>query len=232
MTIVITGASQGIGRSLALAFAAEPQARLALLSRNVAKLDRVAADCRALGAEADVFPCDVTDEEAVHKTAAAVLARWGAPGVLANVAGAFEPGGFRTMKLTRFREQIETNLTSAFLVTQAFIEPMIENGGGHIFFMGSVASIQGYPGGAAYCAAKHGLLGLARVVRAETLDKGVRVTSILPGATLTPSWGQTDLPAERFIPPESVAEATVAAWKLSERAVVEEILIRPQLGDI
>ena len=230
--VVITGASQGIGQAVAEAFAQEPEAHLALIARSQDKLDAVAARCRACGAEAAVFPCDVTDDAAVHRTAAAILARWGAPDVLVNNAGFFQPGAVRETTAELFRRQVAVNLTSAFVVTQAFLEAMVAQGRGHLFYMASVASIRAYEGAVAYCAAKHGLLGLARVVREETKTLGLRVTTLLPGATLTPSWGSVDLPEERFMPPVDVARAIVDIYHLSDRTVVEEILLRPQLGDI
>jgi len=230
--VVVTGASQGIGQAVAEAFAQEPAARLALVARSKEKLDAVAARCRALGAEAGVFPCDVTDDAAVHRAAEAILARWGAPDVLINNAGLFQGGTVAETSADLFRRQVAVNLTSAFVVTQAFLKPMTERGRGHLFYMASVASIRAYEGGAAYCAAKHGLLGLARVVREETKKSGLRVTTLLPGATLTPSWDGVDLPEERFMPPEDIARAVVEVYRLSGRTVVEEILLRPQLGDI
>ena len=230
--IVITGASQGIGRAVAEAFAEEPKARLALVARSAEKLDAVAAQCRTRGAEALVFICDVTDDAAVHETAQAILAQWGAPDVLVNNAGLFRPGTVAETSADLFRRQVAVNLTSAFVVTKAFLQPMVERGSGHVFFLGSVASIRAYEGGAAYCAAKHGLLGLARVLREETKPLGLRVTTLLPGATLTPSWDGVDLPESRFMPPEDIARTLIDIYHLSDRTVVEEILLRPQLGDI
>ena len=232
LPVVITGASQGIGAALAEAFAQEPGARVALLARSVDKLKAVAERCRAHGAEALVLPTNVTKEEAVQQAAQTVLDDWGAPDVLINNAGVFQPGSVSETPVQLFRHQVEVNLTSAFLVTQAFLPAMQAAGRGTIFFMGSVASIRAYAGGAAYCAAKHGLLGLARVVREETKALGVRVTTLLPGATLTPSWEGVDLPAERFMPPEDIARTVLDVYHLSDRTVVEEVLLRPQLGDI
>ncbi|MEL6444272.1 MAG: SDR family oxidoreductase [Bacteroidota bacterium] len=232
MIVAVTGASQGIGAAIAEAFAAEHGAQIALLARSRAKLEAVAARCRMRGAEAEAFVCDVTDGVAVAAVAKAVRARFGTADVLVNNAGQFQPGALLDTDAAAFRQQVEVNLTSAFLVTHAFLPSMVERRRGHLFFMASVASLQAYPGGAAYCAAKHGLLGLARVVREETKPLGLRVTTLLPGATLTPSWDGTDLPPDRLMPPEDIAHAVVDAWRLSDRTVVEELVLRPQLGDL
>lgn len=230
--IVVTGASHGIGRAVAVAFAREPKARLALLSRDEGLLRETRSMCRETGADAELYLCDVTDQSAVEDVADAIKGRWGTPDVLVNNAGLFEPGPVRDTTTEAFRRQVEVNLTSAFIVTKAFLEDMIGRGRGHIFFMCSVASIQAYPGGASYCAAKHGLLGLARVLREETREAGLRVTAVIPGATFTRSWEGTGMPEDRFIPPEDVAAAVSHAYGMSSRTVVEEILMRPQLGDI
>ena len=232
-TVVVTGASQGIGAAVAWAFAeAAPGARLALVARNAAKLGALADSLRAAGADAHPFPCDATDADAVDALGAAVLGAFGPPDVVVVNAGAFRPGGLLTMTLDDFRADLDANLTSAFLTTKAFLPALAEARRGHFFYMGSVASTRGYPGGAAYCAAKHGLLGLARTVREETKALGLRVTTLLPGATRTPSWDGTAEPDSRFMPAEDVAAALVGAWRLSDRTVVEEILMRPQLGDL
>ncbi len=232
--VVVTGASRGIGAAIASAFAEAfgAEARLALVARNAARLSDVADGCRAHGAEAEAFACDVTDEAAVAAMAGGVRARWGVPDVLVNNAGAFTPGGVLEMTPADFRAQVEVNLTSAFLVTHAFLGGMVERRAGDVFFMGSVASIQGYPRGVAYGAAKHGLLGLARSLREEVREHGVRVVALLPGATLTESWAGAGLPDSRFIPPEDVARLVVDLHRLSGRTVVEEVLLRPLLGDL
>ena len=232
MIVVVTGASQGIGQAIAEAFAEREGARVALVARTKERLEAVAARCRERGGAPLVVPIDVTDDAAVEKMAVTVREAWGVPDVVVNNAGAFTYAPLDELTLEGFRKQIDVNLTSAFAVTQAFLPSIREQGDGHIFFMGSVASIMAYPGNAGYCAAKHGVRGLARVVREETKDEGVRVTTVLPGATKTPTWDGVDLPDERFMPPEDIAASVVDAYHLSDRTVLEELVLRPQEGDV
>ncbi|MCS3666899.1 NAD(P)-dependent dehydrogenase (short-subunit alcohol dehydrogenase family) [Salinibacter ruber] len=232
MIVVVTGASQGIGQAIAEAFAAEYDARVALAARTRTALEQTADACRTRGGTPLVLPTDVTDDAAVADLAAAVHEEWGPPDVLVNNAGAFTDTPLDELTLEGFRDQIDVNLTSAFAVTAAFLPAMRERGEGHLFFMGSVASLMAYPGNAGYCAAKHGLRGLARTVRAETKDEGLRVTTVLPGATDTPTWDGAGVAEERLMAPEDVAQSVVNAYRLSDRTVLEELLLRPQEGDV
>jgi short-subunit dehydrogenase len=103
---------------------------------------------------------------------------------------------------------------------------------GHVFNMCSIASIKAYPNGGSYAISKFALLGFSKVLREELKEFNVRVTAVLPGATRTASWDGVDLPEDRFMRAEDVAETVFSAYSISERSVVEEIIIRPQLGDI
>lgn len=231
--ILITGASQGIGAAIARVFAAEVAgARLALVARNARNLRSVAAECGKLGAEAAVFACDTSDERAVAKMARAVAKRFGAPDVLINNAGAFVRAAFEETGTADFDRMIAVNLRSAFLVTKAFLPAMRERKSGDIFLMSSIAGLGAYPDAAAYCAAKFGVTGLAKVLRAETKADGVRVCCVHPGATWSPSWSGSGVAAERIMPAEDVARVFLDIHRLSRRTVVEEIVLRPQLGDL
>jgi NAD(P)-dependent dehydrogenase (short-subunit alcohol dehydrogenase family) len=231
MFVVITGASQGIGAAIAEAFAAEPDCRLGLLARRHDRLEAVATRCRSQGAAAECFVCDVTRTDDVARVADDLLGH-GVPDVVVNNAGRFEPGSVLDTSAEQFRAQLEVNLVSAFLVTRAFLPSMRRAGQGHLFYLGSVASLQAYPGGAAYCAAKHGLLGLARAVREETRDCGIRDTTLLPGATWTPSWEGAPVPEDRMMPATDLGRTVVELHRLSTRSVAEEIVLRPQRGDV
>jgi NAD(P)-dependent dehydrogenase (short-subunit alcohol dehydrogenase family) len=121
---------------------------------------------------------------------------------------------------------------SAFYMCRELVPAMQEARRGHLFFMASVASFKGYPTGLAYGVSKHAMLGLARSLREELKPDGIRVTTLMPGATFTPTWDGADIPEERMMPAEDIAAAVVSAYTMSPRTVVEEILLRPQLGDL
>ena len=231
--ILITGASQGIGAAIARVFAKEvPGVRLALVARSEKNLARVAQACVKLGATTAVFACDVSDENAVAALAGNVAKRFGRVDVLVNNAGKFAGAPFTEMTIAAFDEMIAVNLRSVFLMSRAFAPDMIARGRGDIFNMSSIAGLSAYPGGAGYSAAKFGVSGLSKVMRAELRDKGVRVCCVYPGATVSPSWNGSGVDESRMMPADDVALAFFDVYRLSRRTTVEEIVLRPQRGDI
>ena len=231
--ILITGASQGIGAAIAKVFAREiPGVRLALVARHAQNLATVARACAKAGATAEAFVCDVSEEAAVAALAAAVTQRYGTVDVLINNAGVFAGAPFAETAVAEFDRIVAANLRSAFLVTRALVPAMLRRGRGDVFFMSSVAGLGAYPNGAAYCAAKFGVTGLAKVLRAETKGTGLRVCCVHPGATWSPSWAASGLKPERIMPAADVARAFLDVYRLSRRTVVEEIVLRPEQGDV
>jgi NADP-dependent 3-hydroxy acid dehydrogenase YdfG len=231
--VLITGASQGIGEAIARVFAQElPGVQLALVARNKQNLALVAKACIKLGAVAESFACDVSDEISVRLMADEVTKRFGAVDVLINNAGQFAAAPFIETSAADFDRMIAVNLRSVFLVSRAFVPAMVKRGRGDVFNMSSIAGLVPFAGDAGYCAAKFGVTGLSKVMRAELKDKGVRVCCVYPGATASPSWKGSGMSEARMMPAEDVARAFLDIYRLSRHTVVEEIILRPQQGDL
>lgn len=233
--VLITGASQGLGEALALAYARRHRGvRLALVARSAANLERVAIRCEKLGASAHGFVCDVTDEAAVARLPAAVAKRFrgAAPDIVVNNAGAFAPATFADTTPAVFDAMISVNLRSAYLVTRAFLPAFQPRRSGDLVFISSICGKIGLAGCAAYTAAKHGLTGLAAALRAETKGSGLRVIAVHPGAINTPIWENSAVPREKLMSAAGVAEAVVSLTSLPADTVAEDILLRPGPGDL
>lgn len=220
--LVVTGGTKGIGRAIADRFIAEGFEAI-VCARSV---DGVK------GPGLLPIAADLSTRSGVN-TLLAYIQSVGRPvDVLVNNTGIFLPGEIHQEAEGTFETLMNTNVASAYHLTRGLVGDMISRRQGHIFMMCSTASITAYTNGGSYCISKFALLGMSRVLREELKPHDVKVTAILPGATLTASWEGTDLPEERFMKAEDVANSAWAAYSLSKSAVVEEILIRPQLGDI
>lgn len=152
--------------------------------------------------------------------------------VLVNNAGFFVPGEISTEPEGTLESMMNANLFSAYYLTRGLATGMKQNKLGHIFNICSIASIKAYANGGSYSITKFALLGLTKCLREELKPFNIRVTAVMPGATKTASWEGVDLPDERFMKSEDVADVVYASYSISTRSVVEEILIRPMLGDI
>lgn len=226
-TLFITGGSRGIGLAIAKRFHDEG-AHVTICARGEEALEDARDAMPGLRAHA----CDMAKRADVERFADTVLAETGTPDVLVNNAGAFLPGGIGSEAEGTFDAMIAVNVASAYHLTRALLPGMIARGSGTILNICSTASITPYPNGGSYGIAKHALHGFSRTLREELKHHGIRVVALLPGATLTDSWAGAGLPASRFMPAEDVAEAAFMAWRMSPRTVVEDILMRPMLGDI
>ncbi|MDJ0367958.1 SDR family oxidoreductase [Hymenobacter sp. H14-R3] len=229
--VVITGGSQGIGRALVLSFLAAGYA-VVTCARNPEDLAALVAE--QPGAALHTLPADLGQLADCQRFADFVLGLGQPLAALLNNAGAYVPGRFQDEPAdgSRLREMLNVNLLSAYDVTRMLLPTLLRQGRGHIFTICSTASIMPYPNGGSYGVAKFALLGFTKTLREEVKAQGLRVTAVLPGATRTRSWDGVDLPDARFIDPADVAAAVLGAFQLSPHAVVEELLIRPQLGDL
>jgi NAD(P)-dependent dehydrogenase (short-subunit alcohol dehydrogenase family) len=226
-SVVVTGASRGIGLAIAKRFHADG-AQVTICARGQAALEDAIDAMPGLRAHA----CDMARRDDVERFADTVLADSGTPDVLVNNAGAFLPGGIGSEAEGTFDAMIAINVASAYHLTRALLPGMIARGSGTIVNVCSTASITPYPNGGSYGIAKHALHGFSRTLREELKHHGIRVVALLPGATLTDSWAGAGLPEARFMPAADVAEAAYMAWRMSPRTVVEDIVLRPMLGDI
>ncbi|MBC8155175.1 MAG: SDR family oxidoreductase [Bacteroidetes bacterium] len=220
--IVVTGGTKGIGRAVVDRFVREGfDAVVCARSTN-----------DVIGPNRIPFSADLSVRAEVSQLVDFVKALDRPVTVLVNNTGVFLPGQMHNEAEGVLEKTIETNVYSAYHLTRGLVGDMITRRHGHIFMMGSTASITAYTNGGSYCISKFALLGMSRVLREELKPHGVKVTTLLPGATLTASWEGTDLPEDRFMKPEDVADTIWGAFSLSKSAVIEEVLMRPQLGDI
>ena len=233
--MVITGGSQGIGRALVLRFLAAGYT-VATCARQPAALAALAAEATRQhpAAPLHTLPADLSEHAECQRFADFVLSLSQPLAAVVHNAGAYVPGRFQDEPAdgSQLRQLLAANLLSAYDLNRALLPTLLAQGRGHVFTICSTASLKAYPNGGSYSIAKFALLGFTKTLREEVKDQGLRVTAVLPGATLTRSWEGAGLPAERFIDPADVAEAVLNAFQLSGRTVVEELLIRPQLGDI
>jgi short-subunit dehydrogenase len=231
--IVVTGGTKGIGRAVVDKFTSEGF-DVALCARNKEDLAKAEAEIKNLGRGVNVFikSVDMADQKQVKSFTDFVENLNRPVDVLVNNAGYFLPGSISTEAEGTLESMIHANLYSAYYTTRGLVHKMKERKDGHIFNICSIASIKAYSNGGSYAITKFAMLGFSKCLREELKEFGIRVTAIMPGATKTASWDGVDLPEERFMKIEDVADTIYAAYALSKRSVVEEIIIRPQLGDI
>ena len=182
---LVTGASQGIGRACALELA-KSGATVALAARNEAKLAEVAAEITAAGGQAAAFALDVASEESIKTGAKAILDRYGKVEILVNNAGITRDGLMMRMKRADWDDVLGTNLTGAFLLTQALLPAMLRNRWGRIVNITSVVGRTGQAGQVNYAASKAGLIGFTRSLAREVASRNVTVNAVAPGYIETP----------------------------------------------
>jgi NAD(P)-dependent dehydrogenase (short-subunit alcohol dehydrogenase family) len=181
---VVTGASKGLGKAIALALAGQG-AQLALAARNRDELEAAADAVRAAGGDAAAFPADVTDEAQVEKLAGEVRARFGKVHILVNNAGTNVRKNITEFTLDEWRRVMDTNLTGVFLMCRAFVPLMKGSGYGRILNLCSTMSHIALPQRTAYCASKAGLLGFTRALALELAEERITVNGIGPGPFAT-----------------------------------------------
>ena len=207
---------------------------IAICSRSEEDLKERAAALKAKYPDQDCLTqmADMRKKADVIAFADFVKSNWKEIDILINNAGVFLPGEIAKEEDGQLETMIETNLYSAYYLTRALLPTMTPQKKGHIFNICSIASQIAYPNGGSYSISKFALLGFSKVLREELKEQGIRVTSILPGATWSNSWKGVDLPKDRLMQASDVAKTVYSAYTLSQSAVVEDIVLRPQLGDL
>lgn len=231
--IVVTGGSKGIGRAIIERFITAGF-DAATCARNENELSAMKSELQIKNPQAKVFTkaVDMAKKSQVKDFTNFISELDRPVDVLVNNAGYFIPGEISTEPDGTLESMIDANLYCAYHTTRGLIQAMKARKSGHIFNICSIASIKAYANGGSYAISKFALLGFSKCLREELKNYQIRVTAVLPGATKTRSWEASDLPEERFMKIEDIAETIYSAHSISERSVVEEIIIRPQLGDI
>jgi len=231
--IIVTGASTGMGRAIAVGMAAEG-ARLGLVARNGAKLEETAAQARAKGAQVLAFPGDVSDNECAKRVVATVVERFGRVDVLVNNAGTNTfHRNFSDTSVSDWHRVVETNLTGAFLFTRHVLPPMRKAGKGQIINISSGAGLApSAPSGVAYSASKHAIHALTGSINLEERHHGIKACAIAPGETDTPNLNLRPRPPAKadlakMLTPEDIANAVIYVAGQPERVSVELIVINP-----
>ncbi|MDZ4756941.1 MAG: SDR family oxidoreductase [Bacteroidota bacterium] len=230
--IVITGGTRGIGLATVQIFAAGGY-NISFCARNYIMVEKLVEELRESYPNQTFFgfSADITVKEELQLFAKKIIEKFEHIHLLINNAGMFEPGGISTEEEGVFERQIATNVAAAYHLTRAIL-PVMQNNEGNIINIGSTASFTPYVNGGSYCISKFALLGFSKVLREELKPRGIRVTSVLPGATLTDSWEGTILPQSRFMQATHVARALWDVHHLPATTVVEELVMRPMQGDI
>lgn len=233
MNVVITGATKGLGRAIAEKFAADGHTIVAT-SRSEVDLYHLMNDLltRFPQCGVKVMAADLANTQQVKSFAEWILQSQLSPGILINNAGQFIPGSIGNEPEGALENLMQVNLYSAYHLTRALLPAMIAARSGHIFNMCSIASFAAYANGGAYSISKFALAGFSKNLREELKPHQIKVTAVYPGAAMTPSWEGSGVSPHRIMTAGDIADMIVAATKLSPQAVVEDIILRPQLGDV
>jgi short-subunit dehydrogenase len=229
---VVSGASKGIGRAIVEKFASEGY-EVAVCSRSSSNLQALKSELETTyTTKIHVFAADVSLKKEIQDFGKFVLDLRLPVHILVNNAGLFLPGKILEEAEDTLEKLINTNVFSAYHLSRMIVPEMQTLDASHVFNICSIASLMAYPQSGSYSISKFALLGFSKSLRQELLHTNVKVTSVMPGATLTDSWAGVDLPAERFMEAKDVADIIWASYNLSKSAVVEEIVLRPLQGDI
>ena len=233
MNVVITGATKGMGRAIAERFA-EAGYDLIICARSDEDLQKLQKDFSerfpTISVESRI--ADMGDVAQVKDFGKWILDSRFVVDVLINNAGYFVPGAINNEKEGILEKMMNVNLYGAYHLTRSLLPGMMQRKKGHVFNICSIASFKPMADVGAYGISKFALYGFTKHLREEMKPFGVKVTAVLPGATYTASWEESDIDPGRILEADDVAKMVFASSQLSPQAVVEDIIIRPQAGDL
>lgn len=232
---LITGASSGIGKATALAFA-NAGIDVALVSRSQESLEAVANAARDAGVKALAYPLDLAKIEQVRVGIEAIAADFAPVDILVNNAGIGYTGSLTETSLSDWQQVIDLNLTSVFQCILGVLPTMRDQHRGTIINVASIAGQNPFPGWGAYSVSKAGLIALSKTLAAEERDQGIRVVTVCPGAVNTPLWDtdtvQADFNRSAMLTPEIVAQSILHTVLLPEQAVIESVTLMSSAGTL
>ena len=207
---------------------------IAVAGRSKHKLEALQADWNERYPEASiiVYTADLANKEELGAFADTALSNFPSIDVLVNNAGKYEPGVLADEPEGLLEQMIAVNLYTAYHLTRKILPVMKRNMSGHIFNMCSVASLRAYPNGGSYSISKYALMGFSENLREELRPYTIKVTSICPGATFTPSWEGSDIEPGRIMEASDIANMLWSAYNLTPAANVDTIVMRPVKGDL
>lgn len=227
MNAIVTGATKGIGRAVALKLA-EDGYNLSVCSRNEKELCSFVQELELFGIKAVGLATDCSNREDIKRFCEFTTTELGDIDVLINNVGTFLPASLMDEEDDIFEKQLALNLNAAYYFSKFFGKIMLRRQSGHIFNICSVASKQVIENAGSYCVTKSALLSLNNVLRQELAPYNVKVTAFLPGSTLTASWEGTSLPKEAFVQPEDIADTLHTILNLSTGVNVDEVILTPK----
>lgn len=230
MKILITGGSRGIGKGIAKELCKEGH-ELLLVARNKSNLEKAKTELLQINKGINSFVCELSSEEEIDKLYAHCIEQNFEPSVLILSAGIFIEGSLTNSQANDFYQTMNVDLYHIYHVVKKFIPLLKQQQHSKIIIIGSTASLEAYPIGALYGVAKWGLKGYSINLRKELMNDKIGVTLINPGGTLTDLWEGEELAPDRLLEPSDIGKLISTILTLSPQAVVEELIVRPMLGD-
>jgi len=232
MNVIITGASKGMGKAIAEKFASKGY-NLFLCSRSEEELVECKKELESkYNIEIYYYPADLSIKSEAIEFGKWILGKAQSIDILINNAGQFIPGSIYNEEDGTLEKMIAINLYAAYHLTRTILPAMMKRQQGHIFNISSIAALKAYSNGGAYSISKFAIAGLSKNLREEMKPYNIKVTTVYPGAVYTASWFDSGIDSNRIMEVNDISDMIYSASRLSPQACVEEIVIRPQKGDI